>query len=111
MTSKVRQAKYKYLHSTFQNYQSDQKHFVTLSLIKSILSMGVDKQQIRLTLNNMLIAEEGDVTIHFNEVLSEVADNIHSNLRPAFISDPLGNIPRSMHFSPVSREECLPAHF
>ena len=65
VTSKIRQAKHKKIHIAFQNYQSDTKN--TWSLLKSSLSKSVDKCQIRITVNNVLITDEVDIANHFNE--------------------------------------------
>ena len=68
----------------------------------------MDKFQIRIIVNNVLITEESDVATHFNEFFNKVADNLDINRPTDFNSDPLSNIPRlqaSMQLFPVSREE------
>ena len=106
--SKNRKAKQENYQSVFKKYRNETKN--TWAIIKALISRGVNKTQIFLSVNSILVSNEIDVANHFNIYFNSIANNLAKSLPPNLNLDPLENItrvPAYMKLFPVSRQECF----
>ena len=75
-----------------------------------MISRDVNKTQIFLSVNSILVSNKIDVANHFNIYFNSIANNLANSLPPNLNLDPLENltrVPAYMKLFPVSRQECF----